>query len=61
MLVTCNGTDIEINIKQVYRYLGYSAGYKPPACILSLIGERVEQTHHLIKPAYSYTFKNTED
>jgi len=60
MLVTCNGTDIEINIKQVYCYPGCGAGYKPPACISSLIGECVEQTHHLIKPAYSHTFKNIE-
>lgn len=58
MLVTCNG--IEIDRKQVCRYLGYSADYKPPARILSLIGEYVEYAHHLIEPAYSYTIKNIE-
>lgn len=60
MLVTCNGTDIEIDRKQVYRYLRYSAGYKPPACILSSTGEYVEHAHHPTKPAYSH-IKNSED
>ncbi len=60
MLVTCNGTDIEIDRKQVCPYLGYSAGYKPPARISSLVGEYVVHAHHPTEPAYSH-IKNSED
>lgn len=60
MLNTGNGIDIEIDTKQVYHYLGYSADCKPPARVSSLIDEYAEHAHHLIEPAYSYTIRNIE-
>ncbi len=45
----------QIDRKQVCHYIGYDADYKPPARILSLIDEYVENAHHLIEPSYSYT------
>jgi hypothetical protein len=60
MLANSDRIDIEIDRRQVCRYLGYDADYKPPAHISSLIDEYVEQAHQLIEPAYSYIIKNIE-
>ena len=60
MLVTNNCIDIEINRKQVCRYIGYSADYKPPARISSLVDEYVEHAYQLIEPSYSYVIRDIE-
>ncbi len=68
MLVTNNWIDIEINNieinnieinrKQVCYYVGYSADYKLPARILSLVDEYVEHAHQLIEPSYSCVIRD---
>ena len=57
MLATSKRIDIELDRKQVCRYIGYSAGYKPPARISSLVDEYVEHAHQLIEPSYSYVIR----
>ena len=44
-----------VNKKRVCHYIGYGADYKPPARILSLIDDYVDNTDQLINPSYSYT------
>ena len=60
MLVASKGTDIEVDKKQVCRYIGYSADYEPPARISSLIDEYAENAHNLIEQSYSYVIKDIE-
>jgi len=52
--------NIEIDKNKVYHYLGYGTDHKPPARVISLVNEYVDNSHHLIEPAYSYTVKNIE-
>ncbi len=58
MSVTSNQVDIEIDRKQVCRYIGYGADYKLPARISSLIDEYIENAHYLIEPSYSYVIRD---
>ena len=60
MLVTSKRLDIEIDRKRVCHYLGYSAKHKPPARMLSLIDEYIENAHQLIEPSHSYVIKNVD-
>jgi len=60
MLATKSRIDVKVNRKQVCHYIGYSAGYKPPARILSLVDEYVEHAHQLIEPSYSYVIRDIE-
>ena len=60
MLVANREIDIEIDRKQVYRYLGYGADYKLSTRISSLIDEYAEHAHHLIEPSYSYVIRDIE-
>ena len=60
MLVTSNMIDIEVDKKQIYRYLGYGSDYKPPVRISVLIDEYIEHARHLIDPAHSYVIRNIE-
>ena len=56
MVVISNQT----NRREVCRYLGYSTNSKPPARILSLVDEYVENAYHLIEPSYSYVIRDIE-
>ena len=60
MLATNSRIDVNVNRKQVCQNIGYSAGYKPPARILSLVDEYVEHAHQLIEPSYSYVIRDIE-
>jgi len=60
MLVADKCIDIEINRKRVCHYVGYSADYKMPARISSLIDEYIENANHLIEPSYSYVIGDIE-
>lgn len=60
MLITNNRVDIKINKKQVSRYIGYSADYKPPARISSLVDEYIEHAYQLIDPSYSHVIRDIE-
>ena len=50
----------QVNKERVCHYIGYNINYKPPARILSLIDDYVDNVHHLIVPAYSYTIRDIE-
>jgi hypothetical protein len=62
MLVTSDriDADIEIDKKQLCRYIGYNDSYKLPARISSLIDDYAEHTHYLVNPLYSYVVKDVE-
>ena len=50
----------QVNKERVCHYIGYDINYKPPARILSLIDDYVDNIHHLILPAYSYNIRDIE-
>ena len=50
--------DINVDIKDVCRYLGYSPDVEPSPRIASLLGEYIETARNLIRPAYSYIIKD---
>ncbi|UCC59284.1 MAG: hypothetical protein JSV02_05850 [Dehalococcoidia bacterium] len=50
--------DINVNMKDVCRYLGYSPDVEPSPRIASLLGEYIETARSLIRPAYSYIIKD---
>jgi hypothetical protein len=52
--------DIEIDIDQVCRNLGYVSDYKLTPRVSSLIAEYSEQSSQLIEPAYSYVIRDIE-
>jgi len=52
--------DIEIDKKQLCRYIGYNGNYKLSARISSLIDDYSEHAHYLINPLYSYVVKDVE-
>jgi len=60
MLVTDEGIDIEIDRKQVCRYIGYDTDYKLSAHISSLIDEYIENAHYLIELSHSYIIRDVE-
>lgn len=60
MVVDNKQIDIEIDRKNVRHYLGYSADGQPPARILGLIDEYIENVYHLIEPSYSYVIRDIE-
>ena len=52
--------DIEINMDQVCRNLGYVSDFKLTPRVSSLINEYSEQSSQLIEPAYSYVIRDIE-
>ena len=54
------GVDIEIDKKQVCRYIGYNDNHELSARIASLIDDYAEHAHYLINPLYSYVIKDVE-
>ena len=60
MLVTARTIDIEIDKNQVYKYLGYDAGSKPPPRIDSLIDEHIKLSNEFIYPCTTYTILDVE-
>jgi hypothetical protein len=62
MLVTNDSVNIHIEIdkKQVCRYIGYDDNHDMSARISSLIDDYAEHAHYLINPLYSYVIKNVE-
>ena len=60
MLVADKGIDIEIDRKQVCRYIGYDADCEPSPRISSLIDEYIENVHPLIDASCSYVIKDVE-
>ena len=55
MLITDDRIDIEIDKRQVCRYLGYGNNYKTPTRISSLIDSYIEHAHNLFRPSYTYS------
>ena len=51
---------IDIDRQQVLHNIGYSADYKLPARILSLVDEYAEHACHLIEPSYSCVIRDIE-
>ena len=49
---------IDIDRQQVLHNIGYSADYKLPTRILSLVDEYAEHAHHLIEPSYSCVIRD---
>ena len=60
MLVTARTIDIEIDKKQVYKYLGYDAGSEPPPRIDSLVDEHIKLGNEFIYPCTTYTILDVE-
>ena len=51
---------IDIDKDKVCQYIGYEANSNPPARIISLIDEYVENAQDIIGPSYSYSIRNIE-
>ena len=60
MVVVGDQIDLEIDRKEVYRYLGYGKNTKLHNRTSSLIDDYIEEAQSIIEPAYSYTIKNIE-
>ena len=60
MLVTARTIDIEIDKKQVYKFLGYDTGSEPPPRIESLIDEYIIISDQLSFPCTTYTILDVE-
>ena len=60
MTIISNRADIEIDKQQVLRNIGYITVRKPPARIMSLVNEYIENAHQLIEPSYSYIIRDIE-
>jgi len=60
MLVTARTIDIEIDKKQVYKYLGYDVGSEPPPRIDSLVEEHIRLGNDFIYPCTTYTILDVE-
>ena len=58
MLVADNSIEIEVDRKQVCRYVGYDVDGKLPPRISSLIDEYIDNVHYLIEPSYSYVIRD---
>ena len=54
------GSKLDINERQILKNLGYGADAEPPARIISLVDEHLENIHSIIKPSYSYVIKNVD-
>ncbi|MFC1968666.1 hypothetical protein ACFLVX_04700 [Chloroflexota bacterium] len=59
-MITSSQPNIELDRKQVCRYIGYGAGCNPPARISSLVDEYIENARYLIEPSYSYVIRDIE-
>ncbi|MBT3363099.1 MAG: hypothetical protein HN929_02165 [Chloroflexi bacterium] len=60
MLVTAKTIDIEINKKQVYKYLGYDLGSEPSSRIESLLDQHIELSDQFISPYTTYTILDVD-
>ena len=60
MVTTSNLVNIEIERQQVLRNIGYNTRRKPPARVVSLVDQHIDNAHQLIKPSYSYVVRNIE-
>jgi hypothetical protein len=58
MLVADNSIEIEVDKRQVCRYVGYDVDDKLPPRISSLIDEYIDNVHYLIEPSYSYVIRD---
>jgi hypothetical protein len=61
-MVLSSGThmDIEVDSRQVCRYLGYKADIEPSPRIASLLDECMGLARQLLQPAYSHIFKDIQ-
>jgi hypothetical protein len=60
MVVTTKTIDIEIDKKQVFKYLGYDTGSEPSSRIESLLDEQIELSDQFISPYATYTILDVE-
>ena len=51
---------INIDSQHILHSIGYGTDYEPPARIMSLVDEYVENAHHLVDPSYSYVVRDIE-
>jgi hypothetical protein len=59
-MIVKNRSHIEIDAKQVCRYLGYKADVEPSPRIASLLDEHLQRARELIRPAYSYVIRDVQ-
>jgi hypothetical protein len=52
---------IEIDKREVYRYMGYENGHRVPASISSLINKQIAEAYELIEPEYSYVIRKIRE
>jgi hypothetical protein len=60
MLAIDERIDIQLDRAEVLRYLGYQAGHRVPARILSLVDRHIQNASRLIEPQHSFVIRNTE-
>ena len=51
---------IDINSKDIIYRLGYSEDNEPSVRVRKLVNDYIENYHHLVEPAYSWTFREIE-
>ena len=54
------GNQIDLDVQQVLHSIGYDTDCEPPARIVSLVNEYIENAHQLIEPSYSYVIRKIE-
>ena len=58
MVIVGDHIDVEIDTRDIYRRIGYTADGEPSARIASLIGEYVDNATQLIEPSCSYSIRD---
>jgi len=56
-MVTTNNT-FDIDRRRVFRDIGYPPGSEPPARMISLVNEYIENVHQFIAPSFSYVVRD---
>jgi hypothetical protein len=57
-MVISSQIDVEIDTKNVHRYIGYIADSQPQPRISALIEEYAAEAYHLIVPSYSFVIRD---
>lgn len=56
-----NGEQIELDAREICRYLGYANEVQPSPRIASVIEKYIRRARRLIKPAYSYVIRDIKE
>ncbi len=60
MVVSSKNLSIEIDRERIFSEIGYDNGGQPPARVLSLVDEYIENAGELIDPSYSYVIEDVQ-